>query len=152
APSLYDLRKLIPVNVEEGRHLWAMYYLLHAHSGRDGGEEADELLPRRGGNVDKPRILDASNHERPDCLHLFCFTTFTDRVGKYQLASLAESGFDPLSRTCRFMLTEEGHHMFVGETGVGRVLERTAQLSKQTDDVRTLCGIPFDIVQKFVNF
>ena len=31
--------------------------------------------------------------------------------------SLAESGFDPLSRTCRFMLTEEAHHMFVGESG-----------------------------------
>ena len=30
APSLYDLRNLFQVNVEEGRHLWAMVYLLHA--------------------------------------------------------------------------------------------------------------------------
>ncbi len=28
-PSLYDLRNLFQVNVEEGRHLWAMVYLLH---------------------------------------------------------------------------------------------------------------------------
>ncbi|MEN8198234.1 MAG: benzoyl-CoA 2,3-epoxidase subunit BoxB, partial [Pseudomonadota bacterium] len=31
APSLYDLRNLFQVNVEEGRHLWAMVYLLHTH-------------------------------------------------------------------------------------------------------------------------
>src|SRR5690349_24569186 len=60
-----------------------------------------------------------------DWLSLYCFTYFTDRDGKYQLKSFAESGFDPLSRTCRFMLTEEAHHMFVGETGVGRVIQRT---------------------------
>ena len=28
-PSLYDLRNLFQVNVEEGRHIWAMVYLLH---------------------------------------------------------------------------------------------------------------------------
>ena len=47
-PSLYDLRNLFQVNVEEGRHLWAMVYLLHAHFGRDGREEADEMLDRHG--------------------------------------------------------------------------------------------------------
>ena len=36
APSLYDLRNLFQVNVEEGRHLWAMVYLLHAHFGGTG--------------------------------------------------------------------------------------------------------------------
>ncbi len=35
------------------------------------------------------------------------FTYFTDRDGKYQLGTLKESGFDPLSRTCEFMLKEE---------------------------------------------
>ena len=35
-PSLYDLRNLFQVNVEEGRHLWAMVYLLHSYFGRDG--------------------------------------------------------------------------------------------------------------------
>src|SRR3546814_14299674 len=64
------------------------------------------------------------------------FTFFTDRDGKYQLASLAESGFDPLSRPCRFMLTEEAHHMFVGETVVQRILQRNCELMQKnkTDD------------------
>ena len=44
APSLYDLRNLFQVNVEEGRHLWAMVYLLHRYFGRDGREEAAGLL------------------------------------------------------------------------------------------------------------
>ncbi len=154
APSLYDLRNLFQVNVEEGRHLWAMVYLLHGYFGRDGREEADELLARRAGDADKPRILDAFNQQCPDWLTFFCFTTFTDRDGKYQLGALAESAFDPLSRTCRFMLTEEAHHLFVGQTGVERVLRRAAQLSKQDPDgdVRRAGGVDFDTVQKFVNY
>jgi len=32
-PSLYDLRNIFQVNVEEGRHLWAMVYLLHSYFG-----------------------------------------------------------------------------------------------------------------------
>jgi len=120
-PSLYDLRNLFQINVEEGRHLWAMVYLLQAYFGRDGREEAEAMLERHSGDPDKPRILEAFNEETPDWLSFFMFTYFTDRDGKFQLASLAESGFDPLARSCRFMLTEEAHHMFVGETGVGRV-------------------------------
>jgi len=153
APSLYDLRNLFQVNVEEGRHLWAMVYLLHKYFGRDGREEAEDLLVRRSGNVDSPRILGAFNEPIKDWLSFFCFTFFTDRDGKYQLASLAESGFDPLARSCRFMLTEEAHHMFVGETGVSRVLQRTVQLMKESpgEDVTTRGGIPLDIIQKYVN-
>src|SRR5471032_247054 len=127
APSMYDLRNLFQVNVEEGRHLWAMVYLLHKYFGRDGREEADELLRRRSGDEDAPRMLGAFNEATPDWLSFFMFTTFTDRDGKMQLESLAQSGFDPLSRTCRFMLTEEAHHMFVGETGVGRIIQRTCE-------------------------
>ena len=52
APSLYDLRNLFQVNVEEGRHLWAMVYLLQKYFGRDGREEADDLLRRRSGDAD----------------------------------------------------------------------------------------------------
>src|SRR5205814_3038125 len=55
-PSLYDLRNLFQVNVEEGRHLWAMVYLLHRHFGRDGREDADALLERRSGDANNPRI------------------------------------------------------------------------------------------------
>jgi benzoyl-CoA 2,3-dioxygenase component B len=44
-PSLYDLRNLFQVNIEEGRHLWAMVYLLHRYFGRDGREEAESRCP-----------------------------------------------------------------------------------------------------------
>jgi len=154
APSLYDLRNLFQINVEEGRHLWAMVYLLHAYFGRDGREEAEEMLVRHSGDPDKPRILGAFNEATPDWLSFFMFTYFTDRDGKYQLASLAESGFDPLARSCRFMLTEEAHHMFVGETGVGRILQRTCELMKEhkTDDVRSLGVIDLATMQKYLNF
>src|SRR5438552_15812287 len=151
-PSLYDLRNLFQVNVEEGRHLWAMVYLLHSHFGRDGREESEELLERRSGNADKPRILGAFNEPIADWLSFFMFTTFTDRDGKYQLLALAESGFDPLSRTCRFMLTEEAHHMFVGESGVGRIVERTAECLRAGTDARAAGALALGIVQRYLNF
>src|SRR6058998_2700520 len=152
-PSLYDLRNLFQVNVEEGRHLWAMVYLLHGYFGRDGREEAEELLQRRSGNPDKPRILGAFNAPVDNWLDFFMFTMFTDRDGKYQLLALAESGFDPLSRTTRFMLTEEAHHMFVGESGVERIVQRTAELMQQdeNEDVTRQGGIPLDMVQRYLN-
>jgi benzoyl-CoA 2,3-dioxygenase component B len=156
-PSLYDLRNLFQVNVEEGRHLWAMVYLLHAYFGRDGREEGEAMLERHSGDPDRPRILGAFNEKTSDWLSFFMFTYFTDRDGKYQLSSLAESGFDPLARTCQFMLTEEGHHMFVGETGVGRVIQKTAELCQElgTDNperIRAAGGIDLPTLQKYVNF
>ena len=153
-PSLYDLRNLFQVNVEEGRHLWAMVYLLHAHFGRDGREEADALLERHSGDPDKPRILGAFNERTPDWLSFFMFTFFTDRDGKYQLASLAESGFDPLARSCRFMLTEEAHHMFVGESGIARIIQRACEIMREqkSDDVRAFGGIDLPTIQKYLNF
>ena len=154
APSLYDLRNLFQVNVEEGRHLWAMVYLLHAFFGRDGREEAEMLLHRNSGSEESPRILGAFNEETPDWLAFFMFTYFTDRDGKYQLGTLKESAFDPLSRTCEFMLKEEAHHMFVGTTGIDRVVERTAQLmcENDTDEVVAHGGIPLVTIQKYLNF
>ena len=152
-PSLYDLRNLFQVNVEEGRHLWAMVYLLDAYFGRDGREEAEALLHRRSGDRDRPRILGAFNEPTPDWLSFFMFCFFTDRDGKYQLASLAESGFDPLARTCRFMLTEEAHHMFVGEAGIGRIVQRTCELMREHgDDVRRHGGIDLPTMQRYLNF
>ncbi len=152
APSLLDLRNLFQVNVEEGRHLWAMVYLLHSYFGRDGREEAEELLERRSGNEDKPRLLAAFNEPCDDWMSFYMFTTFTDRDGKYQLLALSESGFDPLSRTCRFMLTEEAFHMSVGETGVGRVIQRAVELMREGDDVRAQGGIDLLTIQKYLNF
>ena len=109
--------------------------------------------------ADKPRMLGAFNEATPDWLSLFMFTFFTDRDGKMQLESLAQSGFDPMSRTCRFMLTEEAHHMFVGETGVGRVIERTCEAMKAAGiedpydiaKVRALGVIDLPTIQKKAN-
>jgi benzoyl-CoA 2,3-epoxidase subunit B len=155
-PSMYDLRNLFQVNVEEGRHLWAMVYLLHSYFGRDGRDEAEEMLERQSGNADKPRILDAFNEPIDTWLDFFMFAMFTDRDGKSQLLSLSESAFDPLSRTTRFMLTEEAHHMFVGENGIARILERTCQLMRDeagfSEDVRKVGGIDFPTIQKCLNF
>src|SRR5690606_8702383 len=157
APSMYDLRNLFQVNVEEGRHLWAMVYLLHRHFGRDGREEAEALLERRSGDADNPRILGAFNERTPDWLSFFMFTYFTDRDGKFQLCALAESGFDPLARTTRFMLTEEAHHMFVGESGVSRVIQRTCEVMNElgTDDpakLRAAGVIDLPTIQRYLNF
>ncbi len=157
APSMYDLRNLFQINVEEGRHLWAMVYLLHKHFGRDGREEADALLQRNSGDADNPRILGAFNEKTPDWLAFFMFTYFTDRDGKFQLCALAESAFDPLARTTKFMLTEEAHHMFVGESGISRVLARTAAVMNElkTDDpakIRAAGAIDLGTVQRYLNF
>src|SRR6195256_882452 len=159
APSLYDMRNVFQVNVEEGRHLGPMVYLLHKYFGRDGREEADQLLQRRSGSADKPRMLGAFNAATPDWLSFHMFTFFTDRDGKMQLESLAQSGFDPLSRTCRVMLTEEAHHMFVGETGIGRTLQRTCEAMKAAgiedvndiEKVRALGVIDLPTMKKKLN-
>ena len=156
APSLYDARNLFQVNVEEGRHLWAMVYLLQRYFGRDGREEAEALLQRRSGDQDNPRILGAFNEPTPDWLSFFMFTYFTDRDGKFQLSALAESGFDPLARTTKFMLTEEAHHMFVGESGVSRVIQRTCAVMNElkTDDpakLRASGVIDLPTIQRYLN-
>ena len=159
APSIYDMRNLFQVNVEEGRHLWAMVYLLLKYFGRDGRQEAEDLLARQSGSDEKPRMLGAFNEATPDWLSFFMFTYFTDRDGKMQLEALARSGFDPLSRTCRFMLAEEAHHMFVGYTGVKRIVEATARAMASakiddpydTDAVRKLGVIDLPLIQRKVN-
>ncbi|HLS50757.1 MAG TPA: benzoyl-CoA 2,3-epoxidase subunit BoxB, partial [Burkholderiaceae bacterium] len=106
---------------------------------------------------DNPRILAAFNEKTPDWLAFFMFTHFTDRDGKFQLSALSESGFDPLARTTQFMLTEEAHHMFVGESGVSRILQRTAEVMSElkTDDpaaVRAAGVIDLGTIQRYINF
>ena len=160
APSLYDMRNLFQVNVEEGRHLWAMVYLLQKYFGSDGREEAKMLLERRSGDIDRPRILGAFNEETPDWLSFFMFTYFTDRDGKMQLEALAQNQvLIPCRGTCRFMLTEEAHHMFVGETGVGRVIQRTCEAMNEAGisdaydvaKIRDLGVIDLPTIQKKLN-
>jgi benzoyl-CoA 2,3-dioxygenase component B len=55
------------------------------------------------------------------------------------------------------MLTEEAHHMFVGETGVGRIVKRTADVMAENkvedpDHVRDLGVIDLPTIQRYLNF
>jgi benzoyl-CoA 2,3-dioxygenase component B len=134
-----------------------MVYLLHAYFGRDGREEAEELLARHSGDADRPRILSTFNEPIDDWLSFFMFTYFTDRDGKFQLMSLAESGFDPLARTCRFMLMEEALHMMVGTSGIARIIRRTLEVMVQLktdepDKLRAAGVVDLPTLQRYLNF
>ena len=120
-PSQYDLRNLFQVNVEEGRHLWAMVYLLHKHFGRDGREEGEALLERRSGHANNPRILGAFNEPTPDWLSFFMFTYFTDRDGKFQLCALAESSVRPAGAH---------HQVHADRRGAPHVRRRSRRLAR----------------------
>ena len=128
-----------------------------ATSAATGARKPKRCSQRRSGDQDNPRILGAFNEKTPDWLAFFMFTYFTDRDGKFQLCALAECGFDPLARTTKFMLTEEAHHMFVGETGVSRVIQRTCEVMNQlkTDDpakLRAAGVIDLPTLQRYLNF
>ena len=154
APSLYDLRNLFQVNVEEGRHLWAMVYLLHAYFGREGREEAEELLHRNSGSEDAPRILGAFNEETPDWLSFFMFTYFTDRDGKYQLGTLKESAFDPLSApasSCSRRRPTTCSSAPPASTGWSSAPRRSWSRTTPTT-WPGYGGIPLEVIQKYLNF
>lgn len=155
APSLYDLRNLFQVNVEEARHVWAMVYLF-CRLLPDGSQQASTLLARRSGDSEQPRLLQAFNQPIGDWLDFFMFTMFTDRVGKYQLLALSSSGLDLLARTCQFMLTEESHHLFVGESGIARVVRRTCEIMRSAGSADSAVvvahgGLPLPLVQRRIN-
>lgn len=109
------------------------------------------MLERHSGS-DQPRLLEAFNNPTPDWLSFFCFSYFTDRDGKFQLAAMAESGFSPLARTCKFMLIEEANHMFTGESGIRRVIKRTCQKMREREDVSEIGGIPLSLIQRYINY
>jgi benzoyl-CoA 2,3-dioxygenase component B len=54
------------------------------------------------------------------------------------------------------MLTEEGHHMFVGDSGIARVIRRTVEVMKQVgeepDKVRAAGAIDLPTMQRYLNF
>jgi benzoyl-CoA 2,3-dioxygenase component B len=55
------------------------------------------------------------------------------------------------------MLTEEAHHMFVGETGVGRMVRRTLEVMKELgsedpDAVRRHGAVDLPTIQRYLNF
>ena len=72
-PSLYDLRNLFQVNVEEGRHLWAMVYLLHAAlrpRRPRGGRSAARAAFRRRGQAAHPRRVQRADARLAVLLHV----------------------------------------------------------------------------------
>ena len=102
-----------------------MVYLLQKYFGRDGREEADELsaaVPQHR----RAAHAGAFNEQRRPAL-LVHGTYFTDRDGTMQLHSLAQSGFDPLSRTCRFTSTEKRTRCSSAKTGSAASCSAVAQ-------------------------
>ena len=159
APRMYDLRNLFQINVEEGRHLWAMVYLLHKHFGRDGREEAEALLQRHVRRRRTTRASSApSTRRRPTGWPSSCSPTSPTATASSSCRRWPRARFDPLARTTKFMLTEEAHHMFVGESGVSRVHRSApAQVMNElkTDDpqkVRAAGAIDLPTIQRYLNF
>jgi benzoyl-CoA 2,3-dioxygenase component B len=55
------------------------------------------------------------------------------------------------------MLTEEAHHMFIGETGVSRIIQRTCEVMNENkvgdpSSVRALGVIDLETIQRYLNF
>ncbi len=136
APTAYDMKSMVRVNVEEMRHGWQMAHILVSHFGDDGWKEAEGLLSRNAQNND--RILQAFNDPVRNWLDFFCYTTFLDRDGKFQLGCLLHSGFYPLAASMGPMLKEEAFHLGTGVTGLRRVLASGK--------------VPMDILQRRVNW
>jgi benzoyl-CoA 2,3-dioxygenase component B len=135
-PTAYDMKSMTRVNVEEMRHGWQMAHILITHFGEDGWREAQGLLSR---NAQKgERILQAFNDPVQNWLDFYCYTTFLDRDGKFQLGCLLHSGFYPLAASMGPMLKEEAFHLGTGVTGLRRVLAAGK--------------VPMDILQRRVNW
>ena len=98
-----------------------MVYLLQKYFGKDGREEADEMLIRSSGSEEAPRMLGAFNEETPDWLRSLC-----SHISPTETVKCSRSHWHNQDlihcRTCRFMLTEEAH-----QNGVGRIIQRTCE-------------------------
>ena len=69
-------------------------------------EEAEALLERRSGDADRPRILGRLQRTDPGLARAVHVHLPHRPRRQVPTPLLAESAFDPLARTCRFMLTE----------------------------------------------
>ncbi len=136
APTAYDLKSAVRVNVEEMRHGWQMSHVLISAFGEDGQREADGLLQRNA--QEGERILQAFNDPVRNWLDFFCYTAFLDRDGKFQLGCLLHSGYLPLSASMGPMLKEEAFHLGTGVTGIMRILAAGK--------------VPVDVLQRRVNW
>src|SRR6266851_704225 len=71
-PSMYDLRNIFQVNVEEGRHLWAMAYL-RSDEGKQSRGSIRRARTRRDRSADDPAILELSLQRHTGPLRVGCF-------------------------------------------------------------------------------
>jgi benzoyl-CoA 2,3-dioxygenase component B len=113
-----------------------MAHVLISNFGEDGAREAEGFLKRNAAQGD--RLLQAFNDPVRNWLDFFCYATFLDRDGKFQLGCLLHSGFYPLAASMGPMLKEEAFHLGTGVTGMKRVL----QAGK----------VPMDILQRRLNW
>ncbi len=143
APSLYDLRNLFQVNVEEGRHLWAMVYLLHTllrprrpRRGRGACSSAARATPtsRASSARSTSRSRTGSTSSCSRCSPTATASTSSPRS--------PESGFDPLARTTASCSPRKRTTCSSARPASSASWQRTAELMKQGDgDVRKLGGI-----------
>src|SRR5207244_8467852 len=61
------------------------------------------------------------------------------------------SALHRVSRTVCFTLTDEAHHRFVGESGVGRIVERTAECLRAGTDPRAAGALDLGTIQRHLN-
>lgn len=135
APSDNDRASLARVMCEEMRHGYQMCYLLVKYFGYTGKIEAQKQLERR--SFKNTRLLGSFNQDVNNWLDFFIYTNFVDRDGKYQLQMLSTSAFEPLGRSCLYMLREEAYHLLTGHDGMSRVLKAGV--------------VPVELFQKYVN-
>jgi benzoyl-CoA 2,3-dioxygenase component B len=155
-PELYDLRNLFQVNVEEGRHLWAMVYLLHAYFGRDGREEAEELLHRNSGSAGQARASSApSTRRRRTGCRSSCSPTSPTATASTSSARSSRVRLRPAVAHLRVHAEGGGaphvrrHHRHRPRGGAhraGDVRERHRRRRGAT------AAIPLPVIQKYLNF
>ena len=124
-PSLYDLRNLFQVNVEEGATCGPWWSCCTSTSAATAAKRRGPAQRRSSGQTDNPRILQAFNEKTPDWLSFFMFTYFTDRDGKFQLCALAESRAIRW-RAPRVHAHRGGAPHVCGRVGVSRVISAPA--------------------------
>jgi benzoyl-CoA 2,3-dioxygenase component B len=153
APSLYDLRNLFQVNVEEGRHLWAMVYLLHSQFGRDGREEAKSCWRAAAATRTSraswvPSTSRSTTGSTSSCSRCSRTATASTSCWRSPRAASTRSRAPRASCSPRKRITCSS-----GETGVDRIVQRTAELMKQdpNEDARAQGGIPLDMIQRYLN-
>jgi benzoyl-CoA 2,3-dioxygenase component B len=134
-PSHMDYKHALILMAQEMRHGVQMCDVLLSHFGDSGKRYAERLLERNA--LAGTRRLGAFNGEVRNWLGFWLYTAFQDRDGKYQLVMWWHSSFAPMGSSMSPMLQEEGFHIFVGLSGLCRVVEANV--------------VPRPLIQRYIN-